>query len=87
MESSSSGGALARRRSSGGGSFSGDAGPFDIPAKGASLERLSKWRVSTLLHARHFVVASAFRRRDVSLCTVRVSALVWAHLIVVGFEL
>jgi hypothetical protein len=58
MESLSSGGELARRQSSGGGSsgwgsFSGDADPFDIPAKGAPLERLRKWRVSTLLHARH----------------------------------
>ncbi|ONM14191.1 Calcium-transporting ATPase 9 plasma membrane-type [Zea mays] len=50
MESSSSGGGLARRRSSGGwGSFSGDTDPFDIPAKGAPLERLRKWRQAALV--------------------------------------
>jgi hypothetical protein len=59
MESSSSGGGLARRRSSGGGSFSGDADPFDIPAKGAPLERLRKWRVSTPLHARRHLLSRA----------------------------
>ena len=61
MDSSSSGGARVRRRSSGGGggsssgggggssswgSFSADGDPFDIPAKGAPVERLKKWRVS-----------------------------------------
>ncbi|AQK45926.1 Calcium-transporting ATPase 9 plasma membrane-type [Zea mays] len=54
MESLSSGGELARRQSSGGGSsgwgsFSGDADPFDIPAKGAPLERLRKWRQAALV--------------------------------------
>ncbi|CAD6344121.1 unnamed protein product [Miscanthus lutarioriparius] len=53
MESSSSGGGLARRRSSGGGGSSGrgscDADPFDIPAKGAPLERLRKWRQAALV--------------------------------------
>jgi hypothetical protein len=74
--SSSSGGARARRRSSGGGgggssswgSFSGDGDPFDIPAKGAPVERLKKWRVSRLLlfsSPLSFAAASAFRRCDV----------------------
>nr|AWA44663.1 Calcium-transporting ATPase [Saccharum spontaneum] len=52
MESSSSGGGLARRRSSGSSgrdSFSCDADPFDIPAKGAPLERLRKWRQAALV--------------------------------------
>ncbi|PUZ48775.1 hypothetical protein GQ55_7G273800 [Panicum hallii var. hallii] len=57
MDSSSSGGARARRRSSGGGgggssswgSFSGDGDPFDIPAKGAPVERLKKWRQAALV--------------------------------------
>ncbi|GJN01830.1 hypothetical protein PR202_ga19131 [Eleusine coracana subsp. coracana] len=45
MESSSSGGGRARRRSSGGSWGSvGDA--FDIPAKGAPVERLKKWRAA-----------------------------------------
>jgi len=90
MESSSSGGELARRHSSGGGGSSGrgsfDADPFDIPAKGAPLERLRKWRVSTLLHARrHLLSPSAFRRRDV-LAMHSVVCLHWFGLIVVGFE-
>jgi hypothetical protein len=43
---SSSGGGKARRRSSGGSWGSvGDA--FDIPAKGAPVDRLKKWRVSS----------------------------------------
>jgi hypothetical protein len=42
MESSSSSGGRARRRSWGSG---GDS--FDIPAKGAPVERLKKWRVSS----------------------------------------
>jgi hypothetical protein len=90
MESSSSGGGLALRRNSGGGggggssgrgSFGGDADPFDIPAKGAPLERLRKWRVSSLLHARrHFVVGERLPvHSGVCVC------LYWFGLIVVGF--
>jgi len=69
MDSSSSGGARVRRRSSGGGggssswgSFSADGDPFDIPAKGAPVERLKKWRVSKLSCTPSFAVASALRR-------------------------
>ena len=85
MESSSSGGGLARRRSSGGGGSSGrgsfDADPFDIPAKGAPLERLRKWRVSTLLHARRHLLSRAPSGGVMfELCTVWcVFVLVWAH--------
>ncbi|CAL5025576.1 unnamed protein product [Urochloa decumbens] len=57
MDSSSSGGGRARRRSAGGGasrssswsSLSGDSDPFDIPAKGAPVERLKKWRQAALV--------------------------------------
>nr|CAB3485681.1 unnamed protein product [Digitaria exilis] len=47
----SSGGGSARRRSGGGGggSFGGDDDPFDIPAKGAPVERLKKWRQAALV--------------------------------------
>nr|BAJ99787.1 predicted protein [Hordeum vulgare subsp. vulgare] len=48
MESSSSGGARARRSGSWGsvGGGGGGSDPFDIPGKGAPVERLKKWRVS-----------------------------------------
>uniref|UniRef100_A0A0D9W937 Calcium-transporting ATPase n=1 Tax=Leersia perrieri TaxID=77586 RepID=A0A0D9W937_9ORYZ len=52
MESSSSGAGSARRRSSGGGSWGSigsAADPFDIPAKGAPVERLKKWRQAALV--------------------------------------
>jgi Ca2+-transporting ATPase len=50
MDSSSSGGGRARRRSGGSsswGSHGDDGDPFYIPAKGAPVERLKKWRVSS----------------------------------------
>ncbi|KAJ1272648.1 hypothetical protein BS78_06G219400 [Paspalum vaginatum] len=54
MDSPSSGGRVARRRSGGGGSsgwgsFSSDGDTFDIPAKGAPIERLKKWRQAALV--------------------------------------
>ncbi|KAF0894161.1 hypothetical protein E2562_034893 [Oryza meyeriana var. granulata] len=51
MESSSSGVGSARRRSGGGswGSIGSVADPFDIPAKGAPVERLKKWRQAALV--------------------------------------
>uniref|UniRef100_A0A0E0KUV2 Cation-transporting P-type ATPase N-terminal domain-containing protein n=1 Tax=Oryza punctata TaxID=4537 RepID=A0A0E0KUV2_ORYPU len=54
MESASSSGATSgRRRSSGGGGSWGSIGsvadPFDIPAKGAPVERLKKWRQAALV--------------------------------------
>ncbi|XP_062183925.1 calcium-transporting ATPase 5, plasma membrane-type isoform X2 [Phragmites australis] len=47
MESASSGGGRARRRSGGG--VGGDGDPFDIPAKGAPVELLKKWRQAALV--------------------------------------
>ncbi|CAM0902918.1 unnamed protein product [Alopecurus aequalis] len=50
MDSSSSGADKARRNS-GGGSWGGGGGsdPFDIPGKGAPVERLKKWRQAALV--------------------------------------
>jgi hypothetical protein len=45
MESSSSGSAKARQGS--GVAGGGGADTFDIPGKGAPIERLKRWRVST----------------------------------------
>ncbi|KAL5214098.1 hypothetical protein ABZP36_003250 [Zizania latifolia] len=52
MESSSSSGAASARRRSGGGSWGSigsGADPFDIPPKGAPVERLKKWRQAALV--------------------------------------
>nr|CAB3488184.1 unnamed protein product [Digitaria exilis] len=46
MDASSGGGSARRRSGGGGGSFGGEDDPFDIPAKGAPVERLKKWRAA-----------------------------------------
>ncbi|XP_062226645.1 calcium-transporting ATPase 5, plasma membrane-type-like isoform X2 [Phragmites australis] len=49
MDSSSSGGGRARRRSGSGSWGSVGSDTFDIPAKGAPIERLKKWRQAALV--------------------------------------
>ncbi|TVU15854.1 hypothetical protein EJB05_39395 [Eragrostis curvula] len=67
MESSSSGGGSARRGSGGGSSSWGSVGDyFDIPAKGAPVERLKKWRQAALVlnASRRFRYTLDFKKEE-----------------------